>query len=168
MGVKLLLLGDVLAVATENYKDNLRVLAALDDKAQKMGGVAGLFLAVPFALVKPDTLGPLRNAVGMTGLLLLGGSITLFVACIALCLVVMWVRNVHPPPDFVAVKALVDDLLRLASEKLTEERQESYCSDKLIMWQQCLASQEQIVRWKWILLLTAQIVLGIALLPVGV
>lgn len=43
-------------LAAETYKDNVRVAALLDDKAQKTGGLAGLFMAAAFGFLKPDSI----------------------------------------------------------------------------------------------------------------
>ena len=46
-------LKDTIKAAADTYKENGRVAALLDDKAQKAGGLAGVFLAAAFGFVKP-------------------------------------------------------------------------------------------------------------------
>jgi hypothetical protein len=167
MSVRLVLLSDVLAIGAESYKDNSRILAALDDKAQKMGAIAGLFLAVPFAVLRPDSVRPLHDMVGVPGLLMLAVAVILFMICIGLCLIVMWARSVRPPLDFNSVKGFTDDLLHSPAGNLTEDVQERYCNDKISVWEECLSEQEKIIQRKWRFLLASQIVLSTALLPIG-
>jgi hypothetical protein len=167
VSVRLGLLNDVLVAAAEGYKDNSRILTALDDKAQKMGAIAGVFLAVPFAVLKPDSIKSFYGIVGVSGLLMLAVAVVLFMICIGLCLIVMWVRSIKPPLDLTAVKDLTDDLLRSPAGDLTEDVQERYCNDKISIWNECLLAQARIIQRKWNLLLASQMLLGTALLPIG-
>jgi hypothetical protein len=74
-------LKDMLVLAAENYKEAMRIMGVLDGKAQKTGGVAGVFLAAGLAFLKPDTT--LGNLGGKAGLSLLALGIVLLLVSIA-------------------------------------------------------------------------------------
>jgi hypothetical protein len=157
------LLNDALAVASENYKDNVRVFANLDDKAQKMGAIAGIFLAALFAFIKPDTVGSLAITIGSRSVGSLTGIILLLIFCIVLCLLAMWVGKIAPPVTLGHMTILTNDLLRLTEAELTEDVQEAYCRERLAVWTKCIEEQGRVASRKVVLVFLAQGVLAIAL-----
>jgi hypothetical protein len=167
MSVKLELLKDGLTIAAENYKDNGRMLALFDDKAQKLGTIAGLFLSVPFALIKPDTISTLRNSIGLSGMFVLAGVIVLFVSCVVLCLVSMRVGRIPAPLSLTDAMSFTRELVQLPENSLTDEIQQRYCHEKLRIWADCIHGQDTVASRKWNVLFAAQLVLGIAIGTIG-
>ena len=167
MGLRQELVKDALATALENYKDDARILSAMDDKAQKIGAIGGLFLAVPFAFAKPESLKFLRDAVGLPGFFLLSAAIVLFIASVGLCLAVMWTRRIPPPLRLVSVDALLSDMLALPEQELTDEICVRYGRERMLIWQNCITAQEAVINRKSGFLFASQVVLGIALLAIS-
>jgi hypothetical protein len=167
MTVRRELLNDALAVASENYKDNVRVFANLDDKAQKVGAIAGIFLGALFAFIKPDTVGTLTKNIGSTGVGNLTGVVLLLILCVVLCLVAMWVGKIAPPLTLGHMTKLTGDLLHLTEAELTEDLQEGYCRERLAVWTKCIGEQGKVASRKLILVFLAQSVLAIAVLWVA-
>jgi hypothetical protein len=167
MSVRRELLNDALEVAGENYKDNVRVFANLDDKAQKMGAIAGIFLGALFAFIKPDTVGTLTKNIGSRDVGNLTGIVLLLILCIVLCLLAMWVGKIAPPLTLGHMTVLTDDLLRLTETELTEDLQEAYCRERIAVWTRCIEEQGKVASRKLILVFLSQGVLAIAVLWVA-
>lgn len=161
------LLNDALAVASENYKDNVRVFTNLDDKAQKMGAIAGIFLGASFAFIKPDTVGSLTHNIGSRGVGSLTGIVLLLILCIVLCLLAMWVGKIASPVTLEHMTILTNDLLRLKEGELTEDIREGYCRERLAVWTKCIEEQDKVASRKVIFVFLAQGVLAIAVLWVA-
>jgi hypothetical protein len=161
------LLKDTLATALENYKDNARVLSAFDDKAQKMGAIAGLFLAVPFAFAKPADMRTLSTTVGTFGMRTLLVAIASFMACIVLCLAAMWVGTIDAPLDLETSRRLVEDLVPLLPGRPEDQRIENHFRDKLNIWQECITSQRKIIDRKSLYTILAQVVLSFGILSIA-
>lgn len=167
MTVRRELLNDALTVASENYKDNVRIFANLDDKAQKIGTIAGVFLGALFAFIKPDTVGSLTRNIGSRGVGNLTGIVLLLILCIVLCLLAMWVGKIAPPVTLGHMTILTNDLLRLTEAELTEDIQEGYCGERLAVWTTCIEEQGKVASRKMILVFLAQGVLAVAVLWVA-
>jgi hypothetical protein len=164
MSVRLDLLDNSLAVALENYKDNVRILAALDDKAQKMGAIAGLFLGALFAVIKPDTISSLETTIGHNGMRVLTAVILLLIACTTICLASMWVGKMPPPLSLAHMTQLTNDLLHLPLADLNDDIQEAYRQEKLNVWRACLHAQGGVANRKAVLVFAAQAVLVVGIL----
>jgi hypothetical protein len=167
MTAKFELLNDALLVAGENYKDNARVFANLDDKAQKMGAIAGIFLGAFLALLKPDTLLLLMRTTGPRGMWILTGVILLLISCVLICLAAMWVGRFPPPLSFGHMEQLTRDLFRLGESGITDEVKEGYAAEKLAVWKKCILAQEKVAVRKMKLVFTAQAVLVAAMLAIS-
>jgi hypothetical protein len=165
MTVRLDIFKDAIAVASENYKDNVRIFASLDDKAQKMGGIAGLFLGVLLALVKPDQMGTLLTAIGTTGVWVLTSVILLLITCVIFSLWCMWTGRISAPLSLGHMKMIVDNLAE--ESELDEKAQETYCKERIAIWKTCIEDQTKVAIRKHWRLLAAQIVLLIAILLVA-
>src|SRR5436305_8165386 len=87
---------------SEGYKENVRINSLLEDKAQKMAGLAGVFLTAALAFIKIDTLSvwPFNR---LRILIPLSLAIVLLVCCIGFCLAVMWLRSIPEPPNFASL-----------------------------------------------------------------
>ncbi len=167
MSARLDLLKDAVAVAVENYKDNVRIFAGLDDKAQKMGAIAGIFLGALLAIIKPDAVSTLQSAIGPRGLWTLTSVILLLMACIVLCLLCMWVGRIPPPLSLGHMVRLTADLLRLQEAGFNDSIQEGYNGEKLAIWTKCIQAQEKVATRKMRLVFAAQLVLAIAILLIA-
>ena len=157
MTTRLELLKDTLAIAPETYKDNVRIITGLDDKAQKMGTIAGVFLGVFFALVKPDQLSNLAGAIGRTGIWVVTFVTLLLLACVGLCLWCMWTRVIPPPLSlghlaFVAKNA--------GNQNLVED---DYYKERIAIWSECIAAQGNVAGTKQKRVLLAQFALAAAM-----
>jgi hypothetical protein len=159
------LLNDTLAVAPENYKDNVRIITSLDDKAQKMGTIAGVFLAVLLALVKPDQLTNLLGLVGQTGIWGFTFVTVLLMACIGICLWCMWTEKIPPPLSLGHLTYITENAFK--DQDLDEEAQKDYCKEKIAIWKECIDAQGRVAKSKQGRVLSAQVVLAIAMILVA-
>jgi len=162
---KLDLLNDALAVAPENYKDNVRIISGLDDKAQKMGTIAGVFLGVLLALVKPDQIANLLGLVGPTGIGVFTSVTILLMLCIGLCLWCMWTEEIPPPLSLGHLTYIAENAFK--EKDLDEEDQKDYCKEKIFLWQRCIDAQGRVAKSKQRRVLGAQVVLAIAMILVA-
>ena len=135
------MLRDVLTSCVDTFKENTRISALLDDKAQKTAGVAGLFLAAAFGFAKKDNLTDLSQLLGRSGVGLLAGVVFLFLCCIFASLTVMWARSGLGPP---APKNLfeITQLLLNLENGTSEERQQNHLRDQIRAWLAVLSGQE--------------------------
>jgi hypothetical protein len=162
---KLDLLKDTLAVAPENYKDNVRIISSLDDKAQKMGTIAGVFLGVLLALVKPDQLANLLGLVGQTGIWVFTFVTFLLMVCIGLCLWCMWTEKIPPPLSLGHLTYITEHAFK--DQDLDEEAQKDYCKEKIAIWNACIQAQGRVANAKQTRVLWAQILLAAAMILVA-
>src|SRR5258708_1590885 len=161
MTTKLDLLKDTLVIAPENYKDNVRIITGLDDKAQKMGTIAGVFLGVMLALVKPDQLSNLLSLIGQTGIWVVTLVTLLLIACIGLCLWCMWTKVIPPP---LSVGHLSFITKSTAGATLPEE---GYCSERIAIWQECIKAQGVVAAAKQKRVFWAQVALAVAMVLIA-
>jgi hypothetical protein len=166
---KLELLQDTLATAPENYKDNVRIISGLDDKAQKMGTIAGVFLGVLLALVKPDQLSTLLGAVGRVGIWVVTLVIILLMACIGFCLWTMWTKKIPPPLSLGHMAQITKHIHKGAD--LDQDTQRVYVNERIQIWRSCIdaqatvaAAKQKRVFWAQLLLAAAMILVACALL----
>src|SRR5258708_20532083 len=165
------LLEALVQTASDEYKENIRTAGTLDDKAQKTGATAGLFLAAGLAFIKTDNFGaaaPLNDLAGPSGLLLLAASIGLLLVSTSLSLRVMWVRLVPSPPFFNALEELTGDMLNLPEAELTLVRQENFLRDQSKGWKAPLEAQVALNGSKARNLRTSQVTLGLAIITVAI
>jgi hypothetical protein len=164
MSMRLRVLADTLKVAGDNDAANGEILSGLDDKAQRIGSAAGLFLAVPFALVKPDSLLQIRNSVGWVGLTMLMAATISFLLAILLSLsAVIILRRVPVRPGLNIAALMAQDLISLSDSELTEGVEISWILDQLKIWKSYLAAQEFLIRRKGLRLMS-----GLSMLLTGV
>jgi hypothetical protein len=156
------MLRDVLTSSVDTFKENTRISALLDDKAQKTAGVAGLFLAAAFGFAKKDNLADLSQLLGRSGIGLLAGVVFLFLCSIFASLTVMWARAGLGPP---APKNLfeITQLLLKIENGTSEERQENHLRDQIRAWLSVLSTQESVNQSKARRLKTGQWVLAAAM-----
>lgn len=158
-------LQSVLQAGSENYKENVRIAGIIEDKAQKAGALAGVFLAASLAFVKPGiTVGQVCGSLGF-GLLL--SSICLLLLCIGLCLSVLWVRPGRSILRLCDVRRMARDLLSLSVEEVTAHVKEGFCFDQAELWAEIVKDMEGRNQKKAILLKTAQAILALAMGCVG-
>ena len=162
---KLELLRDTLAVAPENYKDNVRIISGLDDKAQKMGAIAGVFLGILLALVKPDQLSNLLGVIGQTGISVVTTVILLLMVCIGLCLWVMWTEKIPPPLSLGHMTSISKHIYK--GSDLDEESQQTYVNERIGIWRDCIEAQSRVAVAKQKRVFWAQILLAIAMILVA-
>ncbi|HEU0049719.1 MAG TPA: hypothetical protein VFQ43_19180 [Nitrososphaera sp.] len=171
-----LILQSLVQVGTDEYKENVRILGVLDDKAQKTGAIAGAFLAAGLAFIKPENFGtaaPLSQLAGSPGLLLLGLGIGLLLMSTVLALRVMWVRSAPTPPRLVELAKMADHLLELSPDELVQERQENYFRDQARTWESVLSEQDRLsdikasnLRLAQLTLVSAIVLLALILLEI--
>jgi hypothetical protein len=141
-----------MTASTEMYKENTRILALLDDKAQKTATLAGVFLAAAFAFLRKDALTDLITAVGGRGIGFLTVAIGLFLLCVFCGGMVIWARKLQLPPDPNAILRTCDILL----SDLNEEVYENHIRDQTHSWNRALVVQDQIIMDKSQRLLASQ------------
>jgi hypothetical protein len=136
------LLTVAMTASTEMYKENSRILALLDDKAQKTATLAGIFLAAAFAFLRKDTLKDLSDAVGGPGIGLLTVAVALLLGCVFAGGLVLWAREYQLPPNPNAILELCDVLL---AGELTDEDRENYIRDQTRSWNRALSVQDRVI-----------------------
>jgi hypothetical protein len=160
------MLSQALAAAADVYKENTRISALLDDKAQKTAGLAGVFLAAAFAFLRKDSIESLRDAVGATGLVLLGVSLALFLGCILAGGLVMWARKVRLPPDPNKI-LLVCDLLLGQPGGPDDEARENHIRDQIKSWNRANQTQDRVISDKSKTLLASQVLLLLGIMAIA-
>ncbi len=155
---------DILAATVERAEkfDDIcsSVGRKLEEKAQQTGGMAGLFLAAAFGFLKPDDLSKVLVANGRSAGYLLIATIVIFLACLAACLSVSWLRKAPTPVTLATLSSLNNDLLQLGDEELSEEVRKRYFLDQLHLWESIISIRQQMNRQKAIRLLCAQSLLA--------
>lgn len=157
MTTKLDLLKDSLAVAPENYKDNVRIITGLDDKAQKMGTIAGVFLGVLLATVKPDQLSNLVVLVGQAGIWVVTLVTLLLIVCLGFCLWCMWTKVIPPPLSLGHLSFIIKNTEAI---NLAEE---DYCHERIAIWRECIDAQGIVASAKQKRVFLAQVALALAM-----
>jgi hypothetical protein len=162
---RLEILKSLVEAGSERYKENTRINSLLEDKAQKIAGLAGVFLAAALAFMKIDTLSvwPFNR---LRILIPLGIAIALLVCCIGFCLAVMWVRQIPGPPTFEALNQLKADLWPITSGLETYE--EGYWGDRSALWKNVVDEQSSLIGSKGKRVLLAQITLASAMFAVAI
>jgi hypothetical protein len=123
----------LLETARRNFEAETKHSATVDDKAQKASGLAGILIAIAFALVKPDALDAVEQQYGTLPLSLLYLSFLLFLACILMCLTAMWLRNV--PVGGISVRAHeLSARLLLSIHDIDDELMAVYLENQLQIW----------------------------------
>jgi len=123
------MLSQALTAASDVYKENARIAALLDDKAQKTATIAGIFLAAAFAFLRRESVQGLKMAGGLGGMLLFGASLAFFLASIIASGLVLWVRRLRLPPDPNRILTVCDLLLKDAAGP-TDEARENHIRDQ--------------------------------------
>jgi len=165
--LRLQLLKDVLASCAEAYRENVRIGAVLEDKAQKAGAFAGLFLAAAFGFARRENLADMFALVGGYGMSLMILCVMCFLFCVFAGLWVMWVRPSRGPLD-PAQLSRVGKALLSSPEPLVGEKSENHIRDQIDGWLLVLDTQRAVNAKKARRLLIGQWILagGIVLLVV--
>jgi hypothetical protein len=158
---------DTVRLAEDRYADARQASASLDDKAQKTVTLAGLFLAAAFGFVKPDAAGSFLNILGIYSGIMTVITIVVFLASLAVCLSVMWVRSVPQALAIPILDELNGDLTCLPPNELTEQVQENYYKDLLALWGPIIERQIAVNAVKARRLRIAQALLGCGMLSVA-
>ena len=154
------MLSQALTAASDVYKENARISALLDDKAQKTATIAGIFLAAAFAFLRRESVQDLKMAGGFAGMLLFGASLALFLASIVASGLVLWVRKLKLPPDPEKILGACNALLKDANGP-TDTARENHIRDQTVSWNHANQTQDQVISDKserlkaaqWLLLL---------------
>jgi hypothetical protein len=160
----LALLSDLLVTAQRDFDANVKHSASMDDKAQKLSGLSGIFLAVAFGFVRPESLIELRKHFGNPSLLLLGLSLALLVACIVVCLLAMWHREV--PLSGISLGAhedAVNIVREFPSGTIDDELTEFYRQNQIDIWRAATDECRAVNKSKDRFVLWAQILLGLGI-----
>ena len=166
MAFQLDILKGALQYVLDTYKDNVQSARQLDDKAQKTGAFAGIFVAASFGYLKPNDIGSLMNAAGQGSEIVLFLALTLFLSCVASCLAVMWARRMPAPllPD--VIQTINDDVLKMQPGEVSGAFQQAYIKMQLTIWMPIIEMQTAINRSKGHRVLMAQILLGAGMICV--
>jgi hypothetical protein len=157
----------VLQSGADNYKENTRVSTLLDDKAQKTGGMAGIFLAATFGFLSPDKIHALALKLNLEFPILILFTVGVFIACVGACLAVMWVRAAAMPVALESVNQMAQDLLLEREASADPEISELFYHEQIGLWRKILDSQQRGNKLKARLLLWSQGLLGCGMLLVA-
>jgi hypothetical protein len=161
------LLSQALTAATDVYKENTRISALLDDKAQKTAGIAGIFLAAAFAFLRRESIQDLADAGGSLGMFLLGASVLFFLGCMIGGGLVMWARKLRLPPDPNKILSVCDFLLA-DTHGPAETVRENHVRDQIKSWNRANQVQDQVISEKSAKLLVTQTLLILGIMAVVV
>jgi hypothetical protein len=156
-----------LDLASDAYKNNVRIAAQLDDKAQKASTVAGLFPAAAFAFLKAGNVGGLLAGMGVYAIVIFIATMAVFICCLAACLSVMWIRRMPAPLAPALVNSMNDDLLVLQDEDVTDRMQANHYREQVLLWMPIIDGQITINKDKARRLWLAQVLLGSGMLSVS-
>jgi hypothetical protein len=150
-----------------SYEANAKVIATLEDKAQKTAGIAGAFLAAGLAFLKPENF---RHHTDASGYIL--GSLELatvmLIVSIGCSVSVLWVRPGPGALSFETVNELKTNFLALSPEELADdEYQESYWQTQTAVWEQAIKGQKPIMERKAHILRIGQIMLTLAMFAIA-
>jgi hypothetical protein len=157
--LRLKILNDSLVLCSDTYKENARIATVLEDKAQKTGAIAGLFLAAAFGFAKRDNLSDIIALAGNYGILLMVLCVLLFLMCVFTCLRVLWVHPSSGPPHPEHVFGVVNALLALGVP-LAGGVSENHLRDQISAWLPALATQQNVNSMKAGRLLVGQKILA--------
>lgn len=149
----------------EAFKENIRVNALLDDKAQKTAGLAGAFLAAVVAFMKIDSLSawPFNRLRVLIPLLL---TIILLISCVGYCLAVIWARRMPGLPSLALLNKFRNDLSAIPDAEL-EQYEDGYWDGRREIWQRIIDAHVPYLSAKSARLSTAQLLLACSMLVVG-
>jgi hypothetical protein len=159
--------------AFDTYKDNERISTLLDDKAQKVGSLASVFLAAAFGFIKLNDLNTLGSSFGRYLGIVFIVTVATFIVCLGTCLSVMWVRTLPSPVDISVLSQMHLDISALSSEEITDSMEHNFFYEMLQLWQPVLDGQSAInsikgYRLRWAQVLAAAGMLFVATLLVAV
>ena len=166
MFTRLELLKDTLEVASNNYEDNNRLIGDLDDKAQRLTAVAGVFLGFLLSVLKPDDLAKLKDRVGDQGLQLLTVAILFLIFSLVIALFATWVRRIKALLSLDHMTEMIKDLGDDPNLG-TQDMEEAYNEQKIRFWSKCIENQTRVRSLKRDLVLAAQVVLAVAIIAVA-
>lgn len=141
--LRLQLLKDVLASCADTYRENTRIGAVLEDKAQKAGAFAGLFLAAAFGFARSENLAEVYRVSGNWGISLMILCVLCFLSSVFTCLLVMWVRTSSGPPNPAQILQVSNALLNLPPP-LVGEKSENHVRDQIEAWLSVLKVQTNV------------------------
>jgi hypothetical protein len=161
---------DLLQSAVREYGDMSQNFATLDEKAQNTITTAGIFLAAVTAFLDQARLQEYLKIGRVYTLLFLGGAAALLIGAIVLCLLGIRVRRVPTPMGSDELKEMVDDLLNLPPDEVTDTTRENFLRDQNDAWRETLVALAKVngskardVELGQFLLVCATIFLGILL-----
>ena len=129
------ILNDLLKTAERDFDATVKHAAAIEDKAQKTSGLAGLFLAAAFGFIKPDSLIALQRQYGNISVSLLYLALACFVISIGLCVRAMWLRKVPASGVSLASQEMPAQLLlQLPAHDLDDEVILAYKTNQVRIW----------------------------------
>lgn len=160
------MLSDALSASVDMFKENARVIALVEDKAQKGATLAGIFLAAAFAFLRKAELQDLFALEEWVGLIMLSAVIALMLACVLVCAYTLYARRMLTPPDSAEILRRAELRLRAEPERQTDEMRENHIREQAKAWHNTLAAQESAIAIKSKLLVWTQglLVLGISML----
>ena len=138
------------------FKENSRVLALIEDKAQKAATIAGIFLAAAFSFLRKDSLQDLYRFVGSTGLVMLSAVILLMLGSVLLSAYTLRARQMLTPPSPKEILRKVDLRLSTGPDGPTDVSRENNLREQARAWNEAVKAQEQALTEKSTLLVWTQ------------
>jgi predicted PurR-regulated permease PerM len=153
------LLTQLVQSCSNAYEENKKFAGVLDDKAQKTGALAGIFLAGVFAFIRAESLKNMnRYELG-----LLTACTILLLACSCFCLTVIWARDVARGITPAIQERIAKDLLQLDPSELTNELWEAHHWQQISLWKPTLEDQKRVNESKARYLKLGQLSLAVAM-----
>ncbi len=139
---RLKMLGQVIAHYLESYKENARIIALMDQKAQAGAAFGGLSIAAVLAFVAKAKGYELLGTVGYSGLTILSIAIVAFLAAAVAGFGVLWVRFIEGMLSPSALGRITEDLLDTTMEpESIQVSLENWYRTQSTTWTGIIASQ---------------------------
>jgi len=153
--------------AADSYKETVRVAALIEDKAQKVAAVAGVFLAAGLGFLKAENLKADSPFGGFLTLVLLMVTILTLMVTVVVCLSVLWVREQAAPIRMPLLRQMVDQIVAMPDDDITNELQDTARSQIALWWTDILVRQEAVNLKKARGVRTAQMLLTSAIVAIA-
>jgi len=127
--------------ANDSYKEVVRVAALIEDKAQKVAALAGVFLGAGFSFIKEENLDPGSPIGNSFTLALLSLATLLLIAVVVLCIRVLWITAQAAPISMGGMKKVVKNTCALPDATLDEAVQDNVRIEVANRWMRILDEQ---------------------------
>jgi hypothetical protein len=154
---RLKMLDQVVSHYVESYKENARIIGAMDEKAQRTGAFGGIFIASVLAFFARARGYEVLGTVGYSGLTILSIAVVFFLVSAMAGILVMWVRFIEGMVSPSTLGRITEDLLDATLEPGSMQVSlENWYRTQSTTWAGIIASQAKAMMRKSRWLMRAQ------------